>query len=132
MLTENEAIARRWIEEVWNQGKEETIDELFSETGTAICPFNSRDKPLIGIKELKDFFWRIGREFSDFKITVEEVATDSEKVVALCNLSAKRRDTEADGTIIWTTINVTGIYQVKIRDGKVYDAWNNFDLRRKE
>ena len=28
-LAANKALAQRWFEEVWNQGKESTIDELF-------------------------------------------------------------------------------------------------------
>ena len=31
MSEANKAIVRRWFEEVWNQGREETIDELFAE-----------------------------------------------------------------------------------------------------
>ena len=30
MSEANKAIVRRWFEEVWNQGREETIDELFA------------------------------------------------------------------------------------------------------
>ena len=29
----NKALVRRWFEEVWNQGREETIDELFAANG---------------------------------------------------------------------------------------------------
>ena len=29
MSEANKALVRRWFEEVWNQGREESIDELF-------------------------------------------------------------------------------------------------------
>ncbi len=32
----NKALVRRWFEEVWNQGREETIDELFAANGLGI------------------------------------------------------------------------------------------------
>jgi len=35
MSEQNKALARRWFEEVWNQGSESTIDELFHPQGKA-------------------------------------------------------------------------------------------------
>ena len=35
MSDENKALIRRWFEEVWNQGREEVIDELFAADGIA-------------------------------------------------------------------------------------------------
>ncbi len=31
----NKALVRRWFKEVWNEGREATIDELFAESGLA-------------------------------------------------------------------------------------------------
>jgi hypothetical protein len=33
MSEQNKALAKRWFEEVWNQGRESTIDELFHPQG---------------------------------------------------------------------------------------------------
>lgn len=35
MSGQNKALARRWFEEVWNQGSESAIDELFHPQGKA-------------------------------------------------------------------------------------------------
>jgi hypothetical protein len=35
MTETNKALVRRWFKEVWNEGREATIDELFAETGVA-------------------------------------------------------------------------------------------------
>ena len=35
MSEQNKALAKRWFEEVWNQGRESTIDELFHPQGKA-------------------------------------------------------------------------------------------------
>jgi hypothetical protein len=48
----NKQLARRWFEEVWNQGRESTIDELFHADGKAYG-FPEPDSILIGHEGFK-------------------------------------------------------------------------------
>ena len=35
MSTENAALLRRWFDEVWNEGRTDAVDEMFSADGIA-------------------------------------------------------------------------------------------------
>jgi hypothetical protein len=48
----NKALAKRWFEEVWNQGRESSIDELFHPDGKAYG-FPEPDSILIGLEGFK-------------------------------------------------------------------------------
>lgn len=128
MMTENEAILRRWIDEVWNNGKLETIDELFDEQGAAICPINPPENPIRGVDGFKKFFHQTGELFTDIFMTVEEASDDGEKVVALCTFSANRIHRDEDGNVTKKPVKISGLCQIKVANGKIYEAWNNFDL----
>jgi predicted ester cyclase len=128
MISENEAILHRWIDEVWNNGKLETIDELFDEQGAAMSPINEPENPVRGIDAFKKFFHQTGELFTDIFMTVEESFDDGEKVVALCTFTANRINKDADGNIIKKPVKVSGLCQIKIAKGKIYEAWNNLDL----
>jgi hypothetical protein len=52
MSEQNKALARRWFEEVWNQGRESTIDQLFHPQGKAYG-FPEPDSVLIGPEGFK-------------------------------------------------------------------------------
>lgn len=52
-LAANKALAQRWFEEVWNQGKESTIDELFHPQGKAYG-FPEPDSVLVGPDAFKN------------------------------------------------------------------------------
>jgi hypothetical protein len=47
MSEQNKALVKRWFEEVWNQGRESTIDELFHPEGKS-HGFPEPDSVLIG------------------------------------------------------------------------------------
>jgi hypothetical protein len=47
MSEQNKALAKRWFEEVWNQGRESAIDELFHPEGE-VYGFPEPDSVLIG------------------------------------------------------------------------------------
>jgi SnoaL-like polyketide cyclase len=64
MPQDAEAIVRRWFEEVWNQGREETIDELFA--SEAIRPgLGESEAPIQGPKQFKPFFRNMRATFPD-------------------------------------------------------------------
>lgn len=128
MISENEAILRRWVDEVWNNGKLETIEELFDEQGAAICPINPPENPIRGVEGFKKFFHQTAELFADIFMTVDESSGDGEKVVALCTFTANRIHKDADGNITKTPVKVSGLCQIKVADGKIYEAWNNLDL----
>ncbi len=79
----NKALAYRWFEEVWNQGLEQTIDELFSPTGIA-HGLGDTDVELRGAEQFKPFVRNLRGSLPDTHISVEDAIAENDKVAVAC------------------------------------------------
>lgn len=127
MTGNNELLFRRWLEEVWNNGREEVIEELFDENAVALYSCVPSETPVRGIKAFKTFCRYIRHTFAELEVIIEDIISEDEKIIAQCRVSAKKiNKTEDRG---YKEIEVYGLCIVKIRDGKIVEAWNNINLR---
>lgn len=127
-MNENEAIFRRWMQEVWNENKLGTIDELFDENGTAACPIYKDENTIRGVAALKSVFYQAKQILLDTIMTIEEISIENEKVVALCRLSAEVLIKDAHGNVKKSPINNSALFQMKIAEGKIYEIWSDLKL----
>ena len=78
MANENVSLARRWFEEVWNQRRTDTIDELL--TDESVC--HSESGPLRGKQEFKERAHAVFLSaFPDMRMTVEGTVAEGDEVV---------------------------------------------------
>src|ERR1051325_8703033 len=77
---ENVQIMRRWFQEVWNEGRTETLYELFSPEGAAHGQ-ESAEAELRGPQEFEGFVRKIRGTFSEIQLTVEDVFAAGDKGV---------------------------------------------------
>lgn len=128
-MDENELIYRRWVEEVWNQGKEEAIEELFDEDGIANYPyFVKNEEPIRGIEGFKKFFQLVRENFANLKIVTNDLAVVEYKVVAGCQISAVLKNADGNNILIDKYAEVKCLCQYRIKNGKIVEIWNNVDL----
>src|SRR5215467_11327377 len=74
-------LIRRWFGEVWNEGKEELIDELMAPDCVAHgLGHGARD--LVGTEGFKEFYTRFRGAFPDTVITVEDALSEGDRVAA--------------------------------------------------
>ncbi|MEP6903930.1 MAG: ester cyclase [Actinomycetota bacterium] len=128
MSKENESVFRRWVEEVWNNGKEATIEELFDADGIAEYQYFVGNKPLRGRNRFKGFVRLMRKMFTDLDVTIEQIAADEKKVLAVCQVTAKRRSKEIDGLTTYKSITVSGLCQMIFENGRIIREWNNINL----
>jgi predicted SnoaL-like aldol condensation-catalyzing enzyme len=113
---QNKHLVLRWFEEVWNQGRRETIFELFP--ANAVLHDGSRD--MRGPKEFSVFYDQLRADFADFQVT---------PVISL---------SEGDLTCLhWTAeflhkstsrrMKVNGTSIVRVKNGQFVEAWQNWD-----
>lgn len=133
-MDENELIFRRWVEEVWNQGNEKAIDELFDKDGTANYPyFLKNEEPIRGIEDFKKFFQLVREKFSNLKIETTDLAVVGDKVIAVCMISAIPKSIELIKDLtIKEHAAIKCLCQYRIKDGKIVEIWNNVDLNDQE
>lgn len=79
MSEANKQLVRRWFEEVWNQQKEEAIDEMFAADGKAYG-FPEPDSVLLGPESFKTVHRLFLGAFPDIRITTREIITEGDLV----------------------------------------------------
>jgi steroid delta-isomerase-like uncharacterized protein len=128
MSEENRALIHRWFEEVWNKGRAEAIDELFAEEGVASGLADESGAPLRGPTGFKPFFQKFRDAFPNIEVIVEDTVAEGDKVAARCRVRAVHEGEGLGFTATNRPVEFTGISIVRIRDGKIVEAWNNFDF----
>ena len=128
MSKENEALIHRWFEEVWNKGRADAIDEMFAEDGIAHGLADESGEALHGPKDFKPFFYRFREAFPDIEVIVEDTVCEGDKVVARCRVRATHQGDSLGVVATNNPIEFTGVAIVRIKDGKIVEAWNNFDF----
>lgn len=122
------AFIRRWFEEVWNKGREEAIDEMFAEDGIAHGLADETGEPLRGASGFKPFFRNFRGAFPDIEVIVEDTVAEGDKVAARCTVRATHAGGGLGFAATQMPVDITGISIVRVKDGKIVEAWNNFDF----
>lgn len=117
MSEQNKELVRRWFEEVWNQRREETIDELLAADSVSR---GIGHEPIHGPPEFKRFHRAFLSAFSQVEIEVVDLVAEDDKVAAHC----RGRVTMLDGR----TGTVEGGGIVRIRDGQIAEGWNQWSF----
>jgi steroid delta-isomerase-like uncharacterized protein len=128
MSEENKALIHRWFEEVWNKGRAEAIDEMFAPDGVARGLADESGKELRGPVDFKPFFHKFRTAFPDIEVVVEDTVAEDDKVAARCTVRGKHQADTLGFAATNQPVEFTGITIVRISEGKIVEAWNNFDF----
>ena len=128
MSQENKALIHRWFEEVWTKGRAEAIDEMFAAEGVAHGLADDSGKELRGPVDFKPFFQKFRTAFPDIEVVVEDTVAEGDKVAARCRVRGKHQADSLGFAATQRPVEFTGIAIVRISQGKIVEAWNNFDF----
>ena len=128
MSEENKELLRRWFEEVWNNGRSEAIEELFAEDGVAHGLGNVTGNELRGPQDFRPFHQNFREAFPNIYVSVEDMIAEGDKVVARCLVRGRHLGDSLGFAATEKPVEFTGIAIVRIKDGKIVEAWNNFDF----
>src|ERR1700730_5044746 len=127
-MSENKALIHRWFDEVWNQGRTDAIDEMFAEDGIAHGLSDDSGNPLRGPAGFKGFHAKFREAFPDIVVTVEDTVSEGDKIAARCSVRGKHSGDSLGFAATNAPVEFTGIAIVRVKDGKIVEAWNNFDF----
>jgi steroid delta-isomerase-like uncharacterized protein len=127
MGDDKRAFVRRWFEEIWNQGRYELVDELLHPNALA-HGLREGGQPVRGPEELKMFQRAFRAGFPDIHIDIDDLVVEDEKVAARFTARATHRGDFFGVAATGREINVSGMCLVVIRDGRMVEAWNQYDL----
>ena len=121
------AVLRRWYEGVWIEGREEVMEELAA-PDLILHGIGGPGQIMRGVEAYKPFYRSIRAAFPDIRLTVEEAI--GERDIAALRWSATMTHTgEALGfPPTHKRIAITGMSFCRLRDGKIVESWDNWDM----
>ena len=121
MSDRNIAIARRWMDEVWNQGRVETIWELV--TPESVC--HSESGELRGADEfIVQAYNPLRSLFSNIHVTVDDAVADGDKVVLRWHCSATHTGDVPGLAATGRRATFRGMTWIRFEDGKMMEGWD--------
>ncbi len=129
-LEENKALVRRWFEEVWNKGRADAIPELFAEDGIARGLSDDVNAPLKGPSGFLPFHAQFREAFPNIEVVVEDQIAEGDRVATRCSVRGKHQGDSLGFAATQSPVEFTGVTITRIKDGKIVEAWNNFDFMK--
>ena len=123
---ENIQLMRRWFQEVWNEGRTETVHELFHPDGVARGQRTS-EAEIRGPEEFVKFVREIRGAFPDIKVQVDDVFGAGDKVVLRWSGTMTHTGDSLGLPPTGRTVRSRGISIARFADGKVVDGWDCWD-----
>lgn len=120
MSEQNEALIRRWFDEVWSQRREEAIDELMADDVSAL---GLPPEPISSREAFKQFYRPFIAAFPELGISVEEVFSRDDRIGFRCRV----RGTHRNGR----RCEFEGGGFVRVREGKLaegHNIWNFLEM----
>ena len=126
MSEENKALVRRWFDEVWNQGREATIEELFPTEGVA-HGLGDSEADARGPAEFRPFVANIRSSIPDVHIDVDDILAEGDRVAVRITLKGTHSGMGLGVPPTEGKVSIQGIIIVRIVHGQIVEAWNSYD-----
>jgi steroid delta-isomerase-like uncharacterized protein len=124
MSETNKKIAALWFETVWNQGRRDAVPEML----TPEAVIHDGGETVTGPEGFYSFFDRMQAAFSDIHITIESTLAEGDHVCLRWSCTLRH---SGDGLGIPATgkvVKTTGISIMRLKDGKLDEGWQNWDM----
>jgi predicted ester cyclase len=121
-------IMHRWLDEVWNQGRESTIDELLDPNVVTHGLTDGEGNEVTGIDSFRRFWRDFRAAFSGLHIDVQDAVSEGDLCVARFVATARHTGEGFGKRPKGKPIKVAGMTMVRLKDGRIAEAWNNIDF----
>jgi steroid delta-isomerase-like uncharacterized protein len=125
MSEENKAVVRRFIEEVWNNGNLDAIDELISENHVDHDPAQAAGPG--GREGARAFIQMYRTAYPDTHIELGEMIAEGDLVAAPWTATGTHRGELMGMAPTGKPISVTGIGIDRVSGGQIVESWANYD-----
>jgi predicted SnoaL-like aldol condensation-catalyzing enzyme len=119
-LEANKTLARRWHDEIYEQGILATADEIL--TADFVYRSPPPDAFIVGPEAVKEDATGFREYFHDIVMTDDDVIAEGDRVVIRWTMTATAQ-TETGGI----PVNFTGVDIFRIENGKLAELWQNAD-----
>jgi steroid delta-isomerase-like uncharacterized protein len=124
MSEANKALAKRWFEEVWNQGRREAIRELLAPDAV----IQDGEEAAVGPEGFYPFFDRMQEAFSDHRLICHDFIAEDDMVCVRWSSTMRHTGNGLGVPPTNRTVQITGMSVVRIAGGKFVAGWQNWDM----
>ena len=122
----NKAVARRFLEEVWNNGNLAVLNEIIAEDHVNIGPSTLPGAPA-GPEGAKQVVILYRNAFPDIHFTIDEQIAEGEKVLTRWTAHGTHQGELQGLPATGKSSTVLGIAIDRIVNGKIVESWGLFD-----
>jgi predicted ester cyclase len=126
MEMDQKTLVYRWFDEVWNRGREETIDELFSPQGVAYG-LGEGDPAVRGPAGFKIFWRNMRSALPDVDIRIEDTIVQGDKAVVRVVLEGTHTGEGLGVAPTGHRVHIAGMVMVRIAGDQIVEGWNSWD-----
>lgn len=130
MTDEYPTVLHRWFEEVWNQQRTDTIDELMSDDTIHHGLAGPDGGQIRGLDAFKAFHQAFINAMPDLHVEVEDVITDGDKMASRCTVTGTHTGDGLGFPATGRPVRFTGSGVCIFRDGRFVEVWNEFDFMK--
>lgn len=125
-VEENIQLMQRWFQEVWNEGRIETVYDLLAPDGIARGQ-RGGESEIRGPEEFAKFVKEIRAAFRDVKLQIEDILGAEDEVVVRWSAIIIHTGDAFGVTASGKSVHTRGISIARIKDGKIIEGWDNWD-----
>ena len=116
-------IARRWFEEVWNQGKPSAIDQMLADNAKV----HGLGEPLSGPKDFKNLQAAYRGAFPDLNIRIDDIIAEEDRVVVRWFATGTHKGGTLGVPPTGKKVAFSGIAIARVANDRIVEGWNAFD-----
>lgn len=118
-------LARRWFEEVWNERREATIEELLSPE--SVCFGESG--PVIGhVQFRQQMYAPLLAAFPDVRVAIDDILGVGDQAVVRWTATGTHTGTGLGSAPTGKPVTFQGITWIHARDGKLLQGWQSSNI----
>jgi steroid delta-isomerase-like uncharacterized protein len=121
-------LVHEWFEEVWNQRNQQTIDRLLAPDAIVHGIVDEQGRELVGPQAFRQFHQRFLNAFPDARVEVLDAVADGDTLAARCVVRGKHLGDGMGFKATQKSVEFTGMCFARVQDGRIVEAWNNFDF----
>lgn len=119
-------LIRRWMEEVWNQRRDETVRELLHPNAVG----HLEGLTVRGVDEFLAARAFLLEAFPDFHLTIDDAIAQESNVVVRWSAAGTHQRALADIPATGTAVVFRGLTWFVVEDGRIVEGWDSWNQGR--
>jgi steroid delta-isomerase-like uncharacterized protein len=124
-VEENRALIQRFVDEAFNRGNLDVVDEIYAPVYVPHTAGFPDQTP--GPEGVKEFVGLYRSAFPDLHTTIEDIVTEGDTVAYRWTAVGAHQGELLGVPPSSNRMEITGITIKRLSDGKIVEAWINFD-----